>query len=406
MRITHTSRPFSSSAPALAALVLSVAVAPIAAQQAMPAQAGEAQPATMHGAATPLGRSVDEALALLGPGETKFLLTGSAETTFTSARDAASNFSTVFEPLFLWHLSDKVLFEGEMEFELEDHSTASKLEFAQIDLELNDNLTLIGGKFLSPLNSYMERYAPIWIRKLPDGPLGIHHGFLPEAHVGFQLRGVVPMGDGRLNFQSWVANAPRLVDDDAAALGTLDFENYESQADGKAYGGRIGYQMCPNMELGYAAQYARVRDVGTDATGSLLQSLDLAANMDALDGRFALLGQYARSNVSSFVYDAAGALGVGPLSYANDRDGGYLQLSYRGRQWGSDLMNRLEFVLRADFANAPNLSPGGFDERRVTVGCNYWVAAATVVRTAFAVDDRNNGEADASSFFLQLSTGF
>ncbi len=360
-------------------------------------------------AAGALGRSFAEltdAVDAVRSGEAKSVLTGSAEATFTSARHAASNFSAVFEPILLWHINDHLLFEGELELELEGNHTLTKLEFAQIDWSLNDNLTLIGGKFLNPMNTYVERYVPTWIRKLPDNPLGLYDGFLPESNVGFQLRGVYPIGSARVNFAAYVSNAPRLVTDDAGALGSLDFDNFESQADAKAYGGRIGLALCPNFEIGYGAQYARVRGDGTRSTSSLLQSVDVTAHVDAGKGRVALLGQYAWSKTGAYTYDADGALGVGPLSYSNKRSGGYVQLSYRGKQWDSDLMNHLEFIVRGDVGNAPNDAPGGFDERRLTFGIDYWIAHATVLKTAYEIDHRNNGEPNGDAFLLQLSTGF
>jgi len=340
------------------------------------------------------------------PGETKFVLTGSAEATFSSARNSASNFSAVFEPIFLYHINDSLMFEGELELELDGGQTNTKLEFAQIDWSLNDNLTLIACKFLNPMNSYVERYAPTWIRKLPDSPLGLYDGFLPESNVGLQLRGVYPIGNSHLNFAAYVSNAPRLITDDPEALGSLDFDNWSSQADSKAYGGRVGLQLCPNFEIGYGAQYARVRGEGTRSTSSLLQSVDLAAHMDAAKGRIALLSQYAWSKTGDFTYDEDGSLGVGPTRFSNKRNGGYVQLSYRGKQWDSDLMNRLEFIVRGDMSKAPNDAPGGFDEKRLTLGVDYWVSSATVLKAAYEIDNRNNGEPNADAFLLQLSTGF
>ena len=339
-------------------------------------------------------------------GDTKFLITGSAEATFTSARHSASNFSAVFEPTFLWHLNDHVAFEGELELELEGNETTTNLEYAQIDWSLNDYLTLIGGKFLNPVNNYVERYNPTWIRKLPDAPLGLYDGFLPESNVGFQLRGVVPVGSARVNFAAYVSNAPRLVTDDPEALGSLDFDNWESQADAKAYGGRIGIMPCANFEIGYGVQSARVRGDGTPSTSSLLQSVDLSAHGDFAKGRLALLAQYAWSKTGDFTYDEDGSLGVGPLRYSNHRDGGYVQLSYRGKEWDSDWMNRLEFILRGDMSNSPNDAPGGFDERRLTFGLDYWLSSATVFKTAYEIDHRNNGEPNGDAFLIQLSTGF
>jgi hypothetical protein len=128
--------------------------------------------------------------------------------------------------------------------------------------------------------------------------------------------------------------------------------------------------------------------------------------MDAAKGRIALLSQYAWSKTGDFTYDEDGSLGVGPTRFSNKRNGGYIQLSYRGKQWDSDLMNRLEFIVRGDMSKAPNDAPGGFDEKRLTLGVDYWVSSATVLKAAYEIDNRNNGEPNADAFLLQLSTGF
>ncbi len=339
-------------------------------------------------------------------GEVKGMVTGSAEATFTSARNSASNFSAVFEPIFLWHINDSLMFEGEAEFELEGSETVTKLEYAQINWSLNDYITLVGGKFLNPVNNYVERYAPTWIRKLPDNPLGLYDGFLPESNLGAQIRAVVPIGNGRINLAAYVSNAPKLITDDPGALGSLQFDNWNAQGDSKAFGGRIGIMPCQNFEIGYGVQSARVRGDGTKSVSSLIQSVDLSAHTDAAKGRIALLGQYAWSKTGDFTYDADGSLGVGPLRYSNHRDGGYVQLSYRGKQWDSELMNRMEFIVRGDASNAPNEAPGGFDERRLTFGIDYWIANATVLKAAYEIDHRNNGEPNGDAILLQLSTGF
>jgi hypothetical protein len=380
-----------------------------AAKAAVPAAAASVSKAETGYSKDSLGRSfadLADAVDAVRSGETKFVVTGSAEATFTSARNAASNFSAAFEPIFLWHINDHLLVEGELELELSGGETETNLEYAQIDWSLNDYLTLVGGKFLNPMNVYVERFAPTWIRKLPDNPLGLYDGFLPESNVGFQLRGVFPVGPSRVNFAAYVSNAPRLITDDSEALGSLDFDNWESQADSKAVGGRIGIEFCPNFEIGYGIQSARVRDEGTHSTSSLLQSVDLESYLDAGKGRIALQSQYSWSNTGSFTYDEDGELGVGPLHYSNRRDGGYVQLSYRGRQWDSDFANRLEFVVRGDMSNAPNVAPGGFDERRLTFGLDYWISNATVLKTAYEIDHRDNGQPNGDAFLLQLSTGF
>jgi hypothetical protein len=339
------------------------------------------------------------------PGESKFHIAGSASATFSAPQNESSNFSATFSPILLWHLNDHLLFEGEVEFELEGGDTSTKLEYAALDWSLNDYVTVVAGKFLNPMNNFVERYEPKWINKLPDTPFGIYDGFLPESNVGAQLRGVIPIGSTKINLAGYVSNAPRLITDDPEALGQLNFDNFTSSANDKAVGGRIGFQFCPNFEIGYGLQYAKVQGDTGPSVKSLQQSIDLSTHADAFKGRFTFLGQYAWSDVGDTTYDANGDLGVGPLDYSNKRQGGYAQLSYRGRQFESDLLNKCEFIVRADHVSAPGGDPNSTDQKRLTLGLDYWVSSSVVVKTAYEFERNGKGEPNNDTFLIGIATG-
>ena len=60
-----------------------------------------------------------------------------------------------FEPLFLFRVSDRLLFEAGVEFELpDDVETNANLEFAHFDYLLNDYMTVVGGKYLLPFGDF------------------------------------------------------------------------------------------------------------------------------------------------------------------------------------------------------------------------------------------------------------
>lgn len=380
-------------------------------------KAQAAAPSSKGGLATSavdaLSQRVDTLEGLTKPGESKFHLAGSASATFTSSNRDNSNFEATFSPILLWHLNDNLFFESEVEFELSGHETETKLEYAALHWTLSDNFELVAGKFLNPMNTFVERYETKWINRLPDTPLAIYDGILPESNVGFQLRGALPIGRvSKLNFAAYVSNAPSVVTDDPESAGMLDFDNWSSSHDNKAVGGRVGFQFCPNFELGYGLQYSRVRgDEGGTSVASLQQSVDLQGYVDALKGRFNLWGQYAWSNVGGRHYDVLDTVDpvTGDLitSHAldnNKRSGGYLQVSYRGRQWESDLANRLEFIIRGDTFNQPNDAPGSFDERRLTFGLDYWLTSYTVLKTAWEIDNRD-GDTNHNTFLIGIGTG-
>src|SRR6185369_10236680 len=102
------------------------------------------------------------------------------------------------------------MFEGELELELEDGETTTALEQAHLSYLANDYMTFDAGKFLNPMNAFVERFHMAWVNRLPDKPLAVYDGLLPETYVGGQVRGGVPLGETKLNYAGFIANAPSL----------------------------------------------------------------------------------------------------------------------------------------------------------------------------------------------------
>src|ERR1043166_3704603 len=130
-------------------------------------------------------------------GTTKFLLAGWAEAMYEQRNGQVSTFSASFNPIFLWELTPKILFDGRLEIEPSGAGTNVNLVNAQISYLFNDYIALGVGEFFSPSNVFVERFEPQWINKLPDRPLAVYHGVLPNISVGAQVRGGFPIGPTR-----------------------------------------------------------------------------------------------------------------------------------------------------------------------------------------------------------------
>ncbi len=266
-------------------------------------------------------------------GTTKFYLAGWAEGMFEARNGSVSTFSASFNPIFLWELSPKLLFESRLEIEPSGSGTNVNLVYAQLTYLLNDYITLGVGEFFSPSNVFVERFEAQWINKLPDRPLAVYHGILPNISVGAEVRGGFPIGPTRANYALYVSNGPTLNTFDPRTAGTLDFSSYTDNNDDKAIGGRVGFLPIPGVEVGYGFETAKPGFQGTTFAHvrSLLQSVDLDVTRDSdlLKGRIDLYAQYAWSKVDHAVYDPDGSLGFGPLSLTGKRDGGYALVAYR-----------------------------------------------------------------------------
>jgi hypothetical protein len=342
-------------------------------------------------------------------GTTKFLLAGWAEGMFEARNGSVSTFSASFNPLFLWELTPKLLFESRLEIEPSGGGTNVNLVNAQISYLLNDYMALGVGEFFSPSNVFVERFEPQWINKLPDRPIGVYHGVLPNISVGAQVRGGFPIGPTRADYAFYVSNGPTLNTFDARTAGTLDFNSYTDNNDNKAVGGRIGFLPIPGVEVGYGFETSKPGFQGTTFADvqALVQSVDLEITRDSdlLRGRINLYAQYAWSEVDHAVYDPDGSLGFGPLPLTAKRDGGYAEIAYRPTKLDIDFLRNLEMIFRWDHLSADPSGLGDPSETRWTLGLNYWLSPSTVVKAAYEWD-KPNGERNKNVLFFQTAMGF
>src|SRR5438128_2824013 len=342
------------------------------------------------------------------PGTTKFLLAGYGTAGFTARSGEDPFFDAAFNAIFLWKLTDRLFFEGELELEFEDEETTINLEIAQASDLMNDYMTIGVGRFLNPTDYFVERQHMNWVNKLPDKPLAVYDGLLPESELGGQLRGVIPIGPTKLEYVGFVANAPGLITttDDFSELGMLDFDNDANFVGHVAVGGRVGFIPIPQLELGYGIQRSKVgpRD---QAVTAVLQSADFNYVQDStlFKGLINFRAQWVWSHVGNFVYDPDGSQGFGPLEFNNNRNGGYVELAYRPTHIDNDILKNFEGVFRYDRINQLH-TPVGFDEQRWTFGLNYWLTPSTVIKAAYEVDDKNGGARDQNAFLMQAAVGF
>src|SRR5207248_2562119 len=211
-------------------------------------------------------------------GTTKFLLAGWAEGMYEQRNGQMSTFSASFNPIFLWELTPKILFDSRLEIEPSGGGTNVNLVNAQISYLLNDYVALGVGEFFSPSNVFVERFEPQWINKLPDRPIGIYHSVLPNISVGAQVRGGFPIGPTRVDYALYVSNGPTLNTFDPRTAGTLDFNSYTDNNDDKAIGGRVGFLPFPGVEIGYAEMAYRPTKIDND----FVRNLELVFRWDHL----------------------------------------------------------------------------------------------------------------------------
>ena len=101
---------------------------------------------------------------------------------FTSTNDGATSYQPHIEPLIAAPIGQSLLFEsraiivesifpnggGQPGY---SHSHFADLLYMQGDYMVSRHLTVVGGSFLLPFNTYNDRLSEIWIGNFQDGPL-------------------------------------------------------------------------------------------------------------------------------------------------------------------------------------------------------------------------------------------
>jgi hypothetical protein len=341
---------------------------------------------------------------------TKWHLAGYASTdlTPTNTRSGESTFTGAqFNPVFHFQYDDLLLFEGELEFEVEgDGETKAELEYTQLDLLLSDYAILVVGKYLSPIGKFQEQIHPTWINKLPDRPVGFGKGGAqPLSDVGVQLRGAVPLGSMEANYVVFAGNGPRVTHEGFELEGFASDNNSD-----KAVGGRIGFLPLPYLEVGGSFMSAEVR--GEEATMGPVTDADFTlwgADAAFTKGAFDIRGEYLHSKLGGFLGAAIEDAEITSYIPETEWEAWYVQAAYQlSGLTDIPVLRKLEPVVRYGMFDVDGFAPfTANEEKRLTVGVNYLLAPSAIAKAAYEMRefDRSKGS-DEDVARLQLTYGF
>jgi hypothetical protein len=353
------------------------------------------------------------------PGNSRYMIRGYADATFISGEGQTSFGNARFVPLFIYKQSDRLLFEGELEFQIEDGEVAVALEYANVYYQLTPGMSLRMGKILVPFGTFFDRLHPSWINKLPTVPLGYgHDGLLPTSDLGIELRGASFLAGMRTNYSLYLTNGPRIEDgeDEAEEIGMIvpvaDVDNNKN----KAIGGRFG--LFPfadqSLEVGFSAQSAKLGNEGSELqdVGAFIYAFDwtYVKNISGLAGRLDLRGQLNFINIDNRPYEILENGEIESFDFDNKSKTSFYQLAYRPT-FGSPFIRNLELVGRYSTQTTPEEAPWESESTQWTVGLNYWVDWRSAIKIAFQSDEVEGGHdapglTKTNLFFMQWTIGF
>jgi hypothetical protein len=135
---------------------------------------------------------------------------------FTSTNGGSTDYQPHIEPLIAAPIGNSFLFESRAilleEFTPNSngqsgysHTHLADLIYMQGDYLASPHLTVVGGSFLLPFNTYNDRLSPIWIENFQDGPFIANIGTLSSGTgVGGMLSGSAASSDKySISYNAW-----------------------------------------------------------------------------------------------------------------------------------------------------------------------------------------------------------
>ena len=340
---------------------------------------------------------------------------------FPSQRGAGRFVFDGFEPVFLLQLNDHILLEAELEFRLE----GVEIGYAQMDYIVNDWLTVVAGRFLTPIGFFNERLHSAWINKLPDFPLMQRQVSPGDSSLnGLQLRGAKYLlgSPVKMEYSLFVANGLGLPgENELTALANLNEikETTTGANNAIAWGGRLGFWV-PEWGINVGTSLLFNRPYSADAGPFMtLWGIDAGYHKGNWDFRFEYANVLQKSPALEGEAPPEGEEAAPAQPLRIRRRGFYAQVAYRPYDAPSRILSNAEFVFRYSRARF-----GGFDQtsldvsafespidvpvdrNQYTFGINYYFAPSLVVKFAYEINQEREINLRDNVFLTQLAWGF
>jgi hypothetical protein len=326
------------------------------------------------------------------PNETPVSIYGQFLENYQQFNGKPGRFSTPdFAPYFLVQLKDQFLLEANIDIS----NAGVSVSEAQVDWIVTDWLTVVVGRYITPIGYFNERLNHEWINRLPDVPLMFRQVSPLIDNDGIQLRGAAYLGclPIKLEYSLYGGNGLQLA---AAPGGINDVANLElitggpDEIDARALGGRLGFWV-PQWGLTTGISgYFNGRYSPASADRFELVQYDFGLRKGNWDLRF----EYA------YTYQQAAAT----IGNNINRSGLYAQVAYRPNHLQNCILRNLEVVFRYSRVwfrgiDPKLLDPTTFDtlvdvpvnRDQYTFGLNYYFYPAMALRFAYEINHEFQG---------------
>ena len=296
-----------------------------------------------------------------------------------------------FAPFFFLQLNDQVLLAANIDITNAGVSVGE----AQVNWFATDWLTVVLGRYLTPIGYFNERLNHEWINRLPDVPLMFRQVSPLTSTDGIMLRGAayICCTPVKMEYEVYGGNALQTGTVPTTVGQVADLQNITGGPDEtvlKAVGGRLGFWIPEWGLTGGASAYFNGRYSSGAADQFNLWQLDLGYRKGNWDCRF----EYAEN------YQQAG-------SYIGNnirRWGLYAQVAYRPYDLDVRYLRNLEVAFRYSRVWFNGIDPNQIDPTTFaspvdvpvnrdqwTVGVNYYFYPSMALRLAYEINHEFNG---------------
>ena len=331
--------------------------------------------------------------------ESQFWFGGTLAGGYTDLEYRNSTFSAeTLSPHFYLLLNEHFLIEANPEI------TAGgqvDLESAQLDYFMNDNITLVFGRFYAPLGFFNERQHTSWIYKSPDRPIMFQQVFPSTTSLqGMQIRGARYVADLPLKAEYAFFAANGYSTDEsvsnasvAANLRAMDSLGSDINND-KAFGGRLGIQI---PTIGLISGFSMMHNGAYDRDNQFgLELFDIDASL--------------RQGNWDFTAELATVHQETPTVPIR-RFGMYAQAAYRNFTSRHPVAEKLEYVVRyenVDFKGIPTPAANlinALDRNRFSTGANFYPYPSLIYKLHYIFDDEHS-QRSTQGLYANVSLGF
>ncbi len=312
-----------------------------------------------------------------------------------------------YTPFFLVQLNKRMLISAETTFT----QSGVGLGQAQLDMFINDWLTMDVGYFLAPIGFWNERLDPRWINKLPDIPL-VMRQVIPDGLTvtGLQFRGA-----------RYLFGSPFKMEYSVFASNGLGVPGAGKAADWADQGGLINSTANVNQSMAYGGRLAIwLPSRGINFGASEMVSAPYGLGSGPIYNIWQPYFNYHYGNWDfRFEYGEAYENVQAFLGNNIRRQGMYAQLAYRNYASLRQHLQRLEYVFRfsdaffhgidqskIDLASYTPLVNAPIDSNQYTIGINYYVYATSIIKFAYEINSPLHRALNDNVFMVQFATNF